>query len=305
MSLPIPAPFAQTIRGTFGLAGEAWLLRLPSLVEACARRWSLRILPPYALSYNYVAPAVRDDGVPVVLKLGVPNPELTTEIAAMRLYDGLGAAQVLDADAEEGIILLERLLPGTPLAEVADDAQATAIAAAVMRRLWRPAPPAHAFPDVRRWARSLYRLREAGGRGSNPLPPHWVDRALRLYDELIPSSAAPVVLHADLHHWNILAAEREPWLALDPKGVIGEPAYEVGAWLRNPSPDIAYWPNAARVQARRVDQFADLLGLDRQRIIGWGIAQAVLSACWDIEDSQGGWEHAIGVAEMLTGLASY
>ena len=91
------------------------------------------------------------DGTEVVLKLGVPNPELTTEIAALRLYDGYGAARLLDADVEAGFLLLERLRPGTPLVEVADDAQATAIAAGVMRKLWRPVPPEHPFPDVRRW----------------------------------------------------------------------------------------------------------------------------------------------------------
>jgi streptomycin 6-kinase len=127
--------------------------------------------------------------------------------------------------------------------------------------------------------------------------------ALRLHDELIASSAAPVVLHGDLHHWNILAAERAPWLALDPKGVVGEPAYEIGALLRNPIHDIAHWPNARRVLARRVDQFAETLGFDRQRLIGWGIAQAVLSACWDLEDSLlGGWQAWIGVADILAAL---
>ena len=124
---------------------------------------------------------------------------------------------------------------------------------------------------------------------------------MRLYDELIASSSAPVLLHADLHHWNILAAEREPWLALDPKGVVGEPAYEVGALLRNPIPDIATFL-MRRDPGRRIDQLAELLGFDRQRLIGWGIAQVVLSATWDIDDSLFGWEGWIGAADVLAGL---
>lgn len=299
---PVSDQFTRTITEVFGAQGVAWLQALPALVAECERRWSVTVLPPYDRSYNYVAPACRADGSAVVLKLGVPNPELTTEIAAMRLYDGIGAARLLDADAERGFLLLERLWPGTPLAEMEDDAAATAIAAEVMRQLWRPVPAEHPFPHVRQWARSLYTLRERFAGTTGPLPERWVDMAVRLYDELLASAAAPVVLHADLHHWNILAAERAPWLALDPKGVIGEPAYEVGAWLRNPIPRIAQRPDAARVLARRVDQFADLLGFDRQRVIGWGIAQVVLSACWDIEESLFGWDGWIRVAETLEAL---
>ncbi len=303
MPISVTDAFVRTIHEVFGPQGDAWLARLPALVAECEDRWALQVQPPFDLSYNYVAPAVRSDGAEVVLKLGVPNPELTTEIAAMRLYDGMGAARLLDADAERGILLLERLRPGTPLVAVEDDEAATAIAAEVMRTLWRPVPPQHPFPDVRRWARALYTLREQYGGTTGPLPPRLVDMALRLYDELIASSAAPVVLHADLHHWNILAAERAPWLALDPKGVVGEPAYEVGALLRNPIHDIAHWPNARRVLARRIDQLAETLGFDRQRLIGWGIAQVALSACWDLEDSLlGGWQAWIGIADILAAM---
>jgi streptomycin 6-kinase len=103
-------------------------------------------------------------------------------------------------------------------------------------------------------------------------------------------SAAPsVVLHGDLHQDNILAAQRMPWLGIDPKGVIGEPAYEVGALLRNFFPDLWQTENPGEVLARRVDVLAEELGFDRERIRGWGIYQAVLSAWWSVEDEgQGG-----------------
>jgi streptomycin 6-kinase len=124
-----------------------------------------------------------------------------------------------------------------------------------------------------------------------------VDTAERLFAELLASQAEPVLLHGDLHHFNILAAERQPWLALDPKGVVGEPAYEVGALLRNPSPD-----QPAHVQARRVAQLAEALALDRERLLGWGVAQAVLSGWWMYEDHGYGWEPALACAEVLAGL---
>ncbi len=296
----VPDGLVGTIVELYGETGIEWLNRLPSLLADCAQRWSLRVLPPFdPLSYNYVAPAVRADGTDVVLKLGVPNPELLTEIEALRLFDGCGIVRLLDADPDQGILLLERLKPGTLLSSLADDAQATSIAAQVMQQLWRPAPESHPFPTVSRWAAGLQRLRDRFDGGTGPFPAAWVERAERLFAELIESMGEPVLLHGDLHHFNILAAERQPWLALDPKGVVGEPEYEVGALLRNPFPHILGVPQASRVLARRVDQLAEELGFDRERLVGWGVAQAVLSAWWSFEDHGHGWEPGIALAEIL------
>ena len=105
-----------------------------------------------------------------------------------------------------------------------------------------------------------------------------------------------------MHHENILSATRAPWLAIDPKGIVGEPDYEVGALLRNPLPQLLNMPHPGRVTARRVDQLAEALGFDRARVRGWGLAQAVLSAWWCIEDSGYGWEPAIACAELLAAV---
>jgi streptomycin 6-kinase len=114
----------------------------------------------------------------------------------------------------------------------------------------------------------------------------------------------PVLLHGDLHHDNILAAGRHLWLAIDPKGIVGEPSYEVGALLRNPWPQLLDMPQPGRILAQRVDQLAAELGFDRARIVGWGVAQAVLSAWWCLEDGYMGWEYAIGCAELLAALGA-
>jgi streptomycin 6-kinase len=298
--LRVPDELAQTIVEAFGQKGAEWLRGLSVLAAECAQRWSLTILPPFAsMSYNYVAPAVRADGTDAVLKLGVPNPELLTEIEALRLFDGRGIVRLLDADPERGALLLERLKPGTLLSSVTDDEQATSIAAQVMQQLWRPVPPEHPFPTVARWAAGLQRLRDRFDGGTGPFPTTWVERAERLFAELIESMDEPVLLHGDLHHYNILAAERQPWLALDPKGVVGEAAYEVGALLRNPCSRILGEPGVRRISARRLDQLAAELGFDRERLVGWGVAQAVLSAWWVYEDHGHGWEPWIAFADML------
>ncbi len=299
----IPEKFAQTIREGYGERGTDWLKNLPNLIADCEKRWSLTVGAPFAnLSYNFVVPASRADGSDCVLKLGVVNPELLCEIEALRLYDGRGIARLLEADPECGALLLERLQPGIPLRLVAEDEIATAIAAGVMQQLWRPVPANHPFPTIADWARGMERLRQEFDGRTGPFPRNLVETAVSLFNDLLPSQAEPILLHGDLHHWNILRAKRAPWLALDPKGVVGEPAYEVGAWLRNPIDRLTNWPDLPRIQARRIDQFADILDLDRQRIVGWGIAQAVLSAWWSYEDHGRVGEVAITCAESLMGL---
>ena len=299
----VPMGFSSSMVDLYGDAGVEWLDDLPTLIADLARRWSLTVLLPYdQLSYNYVAPAVRADGTEVVLKVGMPNRGLVTEIEALRIYDGRGIARLLDADPEHGALLLERLKPGTMLSSLVDDEQATKIAAKVMQRLWQPVPPEHPFPTVADWAAGLKQLRDHFDGGYGPFSPTLVEAAEALFVELIGSMDEPVVLHGDLHHFNILAAEREPWLALDPKGVVGEPAYEVGALLRNPMPEVFTWPGLEQVLARRVDQLAEILGFDRERLIGWGIAQAVLSAWWGFEDHDHCGNGVMVIAEILAAL---
>ncbi|MEA3335723.1 MAG: aminoglycoside phosphotransferase family protein [Chloroflexota bacterium] len=299
----LPPGFCRRIDKTFGEEGREWLEGLPALLDRCAQHWSLQLLAPFEpLSYNYVAPAILLDGSQAVLKAGVPNPELYSEMAALQLYDGRGIVGLLAYDADLGAMLLERLQPGSPLRLVQDDEQATAIAAQVMQRLWRPVPANYSFKSVGDWAQGLGRLREQFGGGTGPLPEELVVLAENLFEELLRSMGKSVLLHGDLHHDNIVAAERSPWLALDPKGIVGEAAYETGALLRNPLPWLLEQPDPQRVLARRVDQLGELLGFDRQRLVRWGIAQAVLSAVWTVEDHGTGWQSQIAIARHLAGV---
>ncbi|MGI8553731.1 MAG: aminoglycoside phosphotransferase family protein [Dehalococcoidia bacterium] len=299
----IPPELVRRAAEVRGAAGIEWLQRLPSIVAACEQRWRLTAGRSFAnLTYNYVAPAFRADGTGAVLKINFPDKEFTSEAGALRLFDGRGAARLLEADLEHGALLLERLEPGTSLVDLEDDEEATSIAARVMQDLWRPLPADHHFPTVADWGHGFGRIRSQFGGGSGPLPAGLFDEAERLYAELLNSSAEPVLLHGDLHHDNILAARRAPWLAIDPKGLAGEPVYETGAFLRNWLPHLLAEPDPRRILARRVDQFAEELQVDRARVRGWGFAQAVLSACWTVEDHRRGWEPAIACAEYLAPL---
>ncbi len=299
-----PGRLAVTVTALYGGAGAAWLDRLPATIAACEARWSLIALPPFdGLTYNYIAPVLLADGTDAVLKIGVPgadrNPELWTEVKALVRFDGRGCVRLLKADQVSGAMLLERARPGTTLAMVADDEHATRIAARVMRRLWRPISSDHPFPTVERWGRGFARLRDRFGGTTGPIPPGLTAKAESLFSERLTSMAEPVLLHGDLHHWNILSAEREPWLAIDPKGVVGEPAYEVGALLRNMVESLLEAPRPSDVIRRRVGILSEELGIHRERLLAWGFAQAILSAWWDIEDGTGTGEVAVRIARLI------
>ncbi len=281
--LIIPDDFACKMIALGGEEGRAWIERLPAILAACEQHWGITIDLPFDLSYNYVAPAVRSDGTPVVVKACLPNGE-TTQVEALRLFDSHGIVRLLEYDEGDEVMLLERLQPGTPLSIVEDDEKATSIAASVMRQMWQPVSQEHPFPTVFDWGKGFVRLRQHYGGGCGPFPPALLEEAETLFAELNASMADRVLLHGDLHHENILAAEREPWLAIDPKGLVGEPAYETGALLRNQLSVVLEDSQPGRVMARRVDQLAEELGLDRARVRDWGLAQSVLSMWWSIED---------------------
>lgn len=310
--LPLPADFVRNIEHYFNEEGKAWLPALPSLLDEAARRWGLTIGKPFLLSCNYVCAAKSADGMDVVLKVGVPNPELTSEIEALRLYDipsvtlragvpvgyGRGAVRLIDSDAEKGLLLEERLQPGTMLLEVPDDAQATEIAAGVMRSLWRSVPEPNHLISLKNWFDKGFRQYHQKFGGSGPLPQKIVETAEGLVTEFFAENEAPVVLHGDFHHYNLLKAG-DGWKVIDPKGVIGPRGYEVGPLLLNPLGDLLHGPDARQIIERRFAILSEQLGMERSRIHGWGVAHAALSACWSLDEQGKGGEHAIHCAKLF------
>jgi streptomycin 6-kinase len=280
----LPEDFVQLMREVYGTeAVNAWFQRLPSFLEEYAERWQLKLLPPFEnLSFHYVAPALRADGTPVILKTSAFSDEFEHGLAALRLFNGRGIARLLEWDEEQKVMLLERLQPGTMLESLVpeQDEQATSILASVMRQLWRPAPPEHTFPTVEQLGQGLRQLRAHYAGGYGPFPPRLVDEAMDLFATLSAWAQENMLLHGDLQHHNILRSG-ETWLAIDPKGVVGDPGYEVGALFYNPMPAILEVPNLEQLLARRVAQLSEELGMERARIRGWGLAQCVCNA-WNM-----------------------
>lgn len=301
--LILPSSFRRTMVAMYERKGQIWLEQLPHLIHTLAERWQLQIDRPFeGLSYNFAAPGRREDGTSVVLKVGYPNDELTREIAALKLYRGQGICRLLEADVTLGAMLLERLEPGHMLTSEPDDEQATVIAAQVMRQLWRPLSPGEQKPfrHVREWAAGLQRLYIMFDGQTGPFPQPLVDHAVNLFADLFASAGNDVLLHGDLHHFNILSGSHGRWLAIDPKGMIGEASFEAYALLKNPLPHIYQAPNLKHVLNRRLDILASELNQDRRRLRDWGIAMSVLSGWWSYEGTGSGWEGALKIAKTLT-----
>ena len=295
----------QNVRDVYGKQGSEWLLSLPDRLARASAIWNIQIDAPLTeLSYNYVAPAILADGRPIILKASFPgNHTFVREVAALRHYAGRGIAGLIAVDETEGLLLLERLRPGVQLASLAADEQATLIAAQVIKALLRPAPePPQPFPTAASHARQLDTLRAAFAGGTGPFPQRLVEQAETLFRELLASSGPPMLIHADLQHYNILA-DGDSWRAIDPQGVIAEAEYEVGALLRNPVHQLHTLGDFTKLTERRVAILSEALGFERQRIASWGMAQAILSAWWSYEDHGQPESVWLSIAEILAQIA--
>jgi streptomycin 6-kinase len=284
----IPPALARNAIGVWGEDGRRWLEDLPRIVDDVLVRWSLQLEHPLPMSFHWVAAVTARDGTPAVLKLAVPQSDhQPAEASALRAYAGRGAVLLLAHDPGSGALLLRRAAPGHMLRHLVPDRdeEATAIAANVMRRLHGAEVPDAGVPPLRDARASFVRYLIEHAH-DEPLSRRLVERALRLFDDLVASAPTSLLLHGDLHHDNVLRDDTSAsgWVAIDPHGWIGDPGFETGALLYNPDPpgrSDALLP----LVPRRVDQLADLLGLTRERVVAWGFVMGVLSEVWSTEDA--------------------
>jgi streptomycin 6-kinase len=273
--------------------GRAWLERLPELVEECAAQWSLRLGEPFAYAFASLAmPVTRAGGEPAVLKIQFPDREGEHEAAALARWDGEGAVRLFAYDAERRALLIERCVPGTSLARLEPDA-ALEVAMALLPRLWVPAgaPFRSLGEEAAAWAAGMNEVWERFGR---PFERRLLDAALDALHGLPPTQGPPVLVHQDLHADNVLRAEREPWLVIDPKPLAGEREFGVAALIRGP--ELGQGPEALR---HRLDRLTGELGLDRERARGWALAQTL---AWSF-GSDGFDLGLVQIARWLAGLA--
>lgn len=244
----------------------AWLDSLPATIRDIADRWSLDIGAPFdGASCAWVAPAVLLDGTQGVLKLGMPHMEALDEAAGLRFWDGDGIVRLLRHDAASGALLLERCVPGSSLRKSPEDGQ-DAVIAGLLHRLWRDPTAPHPF-------RPLIAMLDAWTAETLRDEAYWPDsglvsEGLGLFRSLCESATSSVLLVTDLHAGNVLAARREPWLAIDPKPFLGDPAFDATQHLLNCRSSLRSDP------AGRIRRFADRLEIDAERVRLWLFARA-------------------------------
>jgi streptomycin 6-kinase len=245
-----------------------WLEGLPAVVQELEHRWNLTPDAPLGgeePSCSYVEAVRAADGTVAVLKISMPHMEQEHETDGLRFWNGDPTVRLLESDHELRAMLLERCQPGTTLRAL-DESTQDIVIAGLLRRLWRPLPRLHGF-------RPLSALIEYWGNETLAEIERWTDgglvrEGLRVFKELSCTQITDVLLSTDLHSGNVLRAEREPWLVIDPKPFVGDPAYDGTQHLFNCS---------ARLQShpyRTIRRLADLLGVDYERLRLWTFARA-------------------------------
>jgi streptomycin 6-kinase len=250
-----------------GLTHRVWLERVPELVRQCVERWELRLGERYvAGAAGFTARVELRDGTPAVLKLSFPHRESEHEAAALELHGGAGTVRLFEHDSERHAMLLERCEPGTPISQIGGEAALNVIVE-LLPRLWKRAgrPFRSLADEAAWWVEQLPGAWEAAGR---PFERLLLDAGLDALRELPKSQGEQVLVNQDLHGENILSAEREPWLVIDPKPLIGEREFALAPIVRS-------FGETGRDVLYVLDRLSSELGLDRERARSWTIGQTL------------------------------
>ncbi|HWU45101.1 MAG TPA: aminoglycoside phosphotransferase family protein, partial [Bdellovibrio sp.] len=259
------------------------------------------------LSYNFVRRVIREDQSLAILKIGIHKVGHLREVNSLIQFKGQGAVRILEVDSNRCAYLMEDISPGLELKTLFDsghDEDATRICAAVIQNLQANSKmtPNNLYKPIAALAGDFDNY--LANTALTGIPPKDVHEAKNIFENLLQTTTAEILLHGDLHHQNILASKERHWLAIDPKGFIGDPCFEIGAFMRNPAPQIADAVSLSSLLEKRVLIFSKELGFSPTRIIDWSYAQAILAGVWASLDHGKGWQPWYQVARALNELRS-
>ncbi|MFC9330505.1 aminoglycoside phosphotransferase family protein [Kitasatospora sp. NPDC057015] len=283
--ITVPQHLVRSVGARQGDDGRAWLEGLPERVTGYLRHWDLtleRILDPGG-RLSLIGYVHRDDLSPAVLKAGLITPETAQEHAALTHWAGRGAVLLLAAEPAEGMLLLERLHGEIPLRSLAE-AKAMLEAAGLLQRLWVPPAEGHPFTTVADrvavLSDGIRRHRDLpGAADTRPL----ADEALGIADDLLGSGDERFLLHGDFHHGNVLAADRSPWLAIDPRPLVGERAYDLARLAQDRMDTLVGSPGPRGAARRRLHQLAEAVEVDHDRLRGWTLFRSVATGLHSLD----------------------
>ncbi|WP_019064743.1 aminoglycoside phosphotransferase family protein [Streptomyces prunicolor] len=276
--IDIPAALVASYESFGGKAGEAFATALRERAARFLDQWELRLDGP---SMNgrcaLVLPVLRADGTPAALKLQDVDEETAGEPVALRGWDGEGAVRLLEADADTGTLLLERLDSGRVLADLPDSREATLVIARLLARLTAVEAPAglRRLGDLA--AQLLDRTSAALPQVSDPAERRLLADCAAAVREVV-GEPGDRLLHWDLHFENVLAADRAPWLAIDPKPLAGDPGFDLlpALWNRFDADEVGW----------RFDAMTEVLGLDRDRARAWTLGRVLQNVLWAVEEGR-------------------
>lgn len=274
---------ARQIARNFGAHGERWLASLPAQIDELERAWAIERIADLdpAGECAWIGVVRQRDGTDAILKISVPHAEARHEGDALRVWAGDAAVHLLASSDDGFALLLERCLPGDTLWALSAEA-GNAVACAVGKRLWRTVDPGAPFVRlsdiVARWRGQIPAQAPSQGYSRR-----MIVAALQLGAELVADAQPILLLHGDLHPGNILAARREPWLAIDPKPVLGDPAYDWAQLLGNRCEAALALADPCSELVRQVHQLADTCAHDPRRVAAWAFVKAL---GWDLGPSR-------------------
>nr|ADC52833.1 streptomycin 6-phosphotransferase [Streptomyces platensis] len=284
--IDVPEALARSYTRNGGEEEQAWIAGLPALVTEFLDRWELtRDGGLSSGEASLVVPVLRVDGTRAVLKLQRPREETTAALIGLRTWNGNGMVRLLDHDPVSSTMLLERLDGARTLASVEDDDVAMRILAELLARLHSVPVPGglRGLGDIA--GDMLKEVPQAVTSLTAPTDRQRLHRWASAVDELA-GEPGDRMLHWDLHYDNVLAAEREPWLAIDPEPLVGDPGFDLWPALDTGWEQIAATGDALRVVRRRFDLLTEALELDRGRATGWTLGRLLQNTLWDIEDGR-------------------
>ncbi len=284
----------KNIINSFGETGKKWIDSLPNIVEKMSKQWQLQhINPVKKMSWNYIALAMQNNNCPVVLKLSCDRKLIQDEYNALKHFDGNGAIRVIDINLECNALLLEQAIPGYLLKEqhplkIQDTIN---IYATVVKKLSTCKLTNKNYTHAREWCDAIDKIHDVR------ISKNIIDKANELRSKLLATAQHEYLCHGDLHLENIIQHGSD-WLIIDPKGIIGEMAFEAAAFDLISNDEMK--DNNDTISSKIIDrttQLSNALEIPYDRLLSWIFLRIIISAQWFIEDN--------GDPSQMIALAKY